>query len=76
MNQTNGWSEDCRQRPREAIHRWKPWERATGPRTAAGKAIVALNGRRGPRWLERQLTQVLREQLSALEVLVGRSWQA
>ncbi len=39
-------------RMRDAINRNKPWKRSTGPRTPAGKAIVARNGKvrqRGPR---------------------------
>jgi hypothetical protein len=37
-----------------AIHVWRPWERATGPRTAAGKAISSGNAAR-PDSLRRQL---------------------
>ena len=32
-------------RMRDAINRNKPWKRSTGPRTPAGKAIVARNGK-------------------------------
>ena len=32
-------------RMRDAINKNKPWKRSTGPRTPAGKAIVARNGR-------------------------------
>jgi len=32
-------------RMRDAINRNKPWQRSTGPRTPAGKAIVARNGK-------------------------------
>lgn len=31
----------------EIIRRWKPWEQSSGPKSAAGKAIVALNSWRG-----------------------------
>jgi hypothetical protein len=27
----------------ELIRRWKPWEHSTGPKTEAGKAVVASN---------------------------------
>ena len=30
---------------REAAHKYQPWKFSTGPRTPAGKARVALNGR-------------------------------
>lgn len=36
-------SEDTRQRLRDAALRNRPWERSTGPRTAAGKARSASN---------------------------------
>lgn len=32
-------------RMRDAINKNKPWKRSTGPRTPAGKAIVARNGK-------------------------------
>jgi len=35
-----------RQRLRDAVLRDRPWEHSTGPRTAAGKAAVANNGRK------------------------------
>ncbi len=36
-----------RQRQREAIQRWRPWERSTGPKSQRGKAQVACNGWKG-----------------------------
>ena len=41
MSSNNGWSPERRQRQREAIQRWKPWEQSTGPRTPEGKAKAA-----------------------------------
>jgi len=45
----NGWTPERRQRQRQAeqIKQWKPWEKSTGPVTAAGKARVARNGHKG-----------------------------
>ena len=37
------WTADRRQRQRELIQRWKPWEKSTGARTAEGKAKVSKN---------------------------------
>ncbi|NBV80695.1 MAG: hypothetical protein EBR64_03090 [Burkholderiaceae bacterium] len=37
------WTADRRQRQRELIQRWKPWEKSTGARTAEGKAMVSKN---------------------------------
>ena len=60
---TNGWTPERRARQAELIHRWKPWEKATGPRTAEGKAKVARNAfKGGERALLGALRAVLREQ--------------
>lgn len=39
----SGWTEERRAKQREAIQRWKPWEKSTGPKTPEGKAQAALN---------------------------------
>jgi hypothetical protein len=39
----NGWSDERKARQAEAIHRWKPWARSSGPKSDAGKAKVARN---------------------------------
>jgi hypothetical protein len=31
----------------ELIRRWSPWQKSTGPKTSAGKAVVAMNAWRG-----------------------------
>lgn len=57
----NGWTDERRERQRIAIQRWRPWERSTGPRTAAGKARVARNAYKGARWRQvRELSRALR----------------
>lgn len=38
-----GWTAERRQKHAEAIRRWKPWAKSTGPRTASGKARAAQN---------------------------------
>ena len=40
-----GLTEAGRQRLRDAALRNRPWQYSTGPRTAAGKARAALNGK-------------------------------
>ncbi len=40
----SGWTDERRAKQREAIHRWKPWENSTGPKTEEGKAQSAANG--------------------------------
>lgn len=39
----NGWSTERRERQRQAIQRWKPWERSTGPRSTDGKLVSSRN---------------------------------
>ncbi len=40
---TNGWTPERRMRQAEAIRRWRPWARSTGPRTQAGKEACSRN---------------------------------
>jgi hypothetical protein len=59
----NGWTAEPRKRQGAVIHRWEPWERSTGPRTAAGKARVppqCYSG--GTRPLLRELARALGQQ--------------
>lgn len=63
----NGWTPERRAKQAEAIRRWKPWERSTGPKTDEGKTAAAGNatkhGMRSAEWLEEQkrLNGLLRE---------------
>ncbi len=64
----NGWSPERQARQVEAIRRWKPWERSTGPKTPAGKARSRQNGSKpSMRALLRELSLVLREQRNFLD---------
>jgi len=60
------WTAEQRAQQSEAIRRWKPWERSTGPKTDTGKATVSANalkhGLRSAGWLEDQkrITELLR----------------
>jgi len=38
-----GWTLERRAKQAEAIQRWKPWERSTGPKTDTGKATTREN---------------------------------
>jgi hypothetical protein len=59
----NGWTPQRRRRQGAAIHRWKPWQSSTGPKTVEGKARAARNAYRGAmRPLLRDLAQALRKQ--------------
>lgn len=39
----NGWTEERKQRQRELIQTWKPWEKSTGAKTPQGKARSSRN---------------------------------
>jgi hypothetical protein len=41
-----GWTPERRARQSAAIRRWQPWRHTAGPKTAAGKARVAMNALR------------------------------
>ncbi len=43
----NGWTQERRERQSKAIQRWQPWQKATGPKSEAGKAKVARNAFKG-----------------------------
>lgn len=43
----NGWTPERRARQARLIKSWRPWEKSTGPTTAAGKAIAARNADKG-----------------------------
>lgn len=52
MRKSSGWTPERRAKQAEAIHRWKPWEKSTGPRTAEGKARSSMNARQSERMQE------------------------
>lgn len=65
------WTAEQRQRQAEAIRRWKPWARSTGPRTLQGKAKVSGNAYSGNEWINlrqaiKALNQALRQQKDLL----------
>ncbi len=67
----NGWTPERRARAAEAIRRWKPWAKSTGPKTAEGKARAKMNGYRGGHWrelreLSKAMNALLREQRERL----------
>ena len=47
--------------------RWRPWEKATGPRTAAGKALVSRNAWTGGNRAQlRELSKELNAELAEM----------
>lgn len=66
------WTPEQRQRQREAIQRWKPWSKSTGPRSLEGKAVASRNAWDGGhlvklRQLIKELNQALHTQREWLE---------
>lgn len=57
----SGWTDERRAKQREAIQRWKPWEKSTGPKTPQGKAQATHN----VRWahLTRKLSRMSTKEL-------------
>ena len=65
---SNGWTPERRARQAELIKTWRPWEHSTGPKSAAGKAVVAKNAwTGGTRQALRRLSRALREQVGAIQ---------
>lgn len=58
------WTEEQKRKQAEAIRRWKPWEKSTGPRTKRGKNKCRLNAARHGFCSQgyRELCAALREQ--------------
>lgn len=70
-NPAKGWTPERRKRQSDAIRRWKPWSKSTGPTSPEGKAAVSGNARTGGKWLKlrqiiKALNQALREQAKML----------
>ena len=66
------WTQEQRQRQREAIQRWKPWKQSTGPKSPGGKAVAARNAWAGGELVQmrrtiKDLNQLLREQRDWLD---------
>lgn len=40
------WTPEAREKQRQLIKQWQPWERSTGPRTEQGKEVSSQNARR------------------------------
>ncbi len=61
-------TEKQRQLKADLIHRWKPWEKSTGPKTKEGKEKVSKNAYKGgTRPLLRKLAKALKKQSRYIE---------
>lgn len=61
------WTPERRARQAQAIRRWKPWERSTGPKTPEGKTTASRNAFRGGH------RRALREEMRVLTGLL-KAW--
>lgn len=58
-----GWTPERRARQAAQIHRWKPWEQSTGPRTKGGRLRASQNAYKGGWRLQlAKLRRLLRDQ--------------
>lgn len=65
------WTAERRERQAQAIKRWQPWTRSTGPRSDAGKAKAARNSYKGGQRV--QLRTIARE-LREMARLMKATW--
>ena len=38
-----GWCKERRERASQAVHRWRPWDKVTGPKSPVGNARSSMN---------------------------------
>ena len=56
----SSWTPERRVRQAALIRTWQPWQQATGPRTADGKATASMNAYKGGHWLKlRELSRLV-----------------
>jgi hypothetical protein len=67
----NGWTEERKQKQRELIRSWKPWEKSTGARTPQGKARSSRNayktGLSEVKVLLKAINQLLRDEKKLID---------
>ena len=67
MSKAKGWTPARRKAQSERIHKYRPWEQSTGPRTSGGKAVSSQNADKGKiRPMMRILAKAMRDQRRSL----------
>ena len=67
----SSWTPERRARQAALIRTWKPWERATGPTSAAGKARASKNAWKGGTWkMLRELARLVNAEIREARNLV------
>jgi hypothetical protein len=68
------WTADRKAKQAVLIRTWRPWERSTGPRTAAGRAKASRNAWKGGHWQQmRELSRAVNEEIRVARELVRAS---
>ena len=66
------WTPERRAKQAELINRWRPWERATGPKSVEGKKKVATNAWTGGHRAQlRELTKMVNTEIRQSRELVS-----
>jgi hypothetical protein len=73
MGTKSAWTPERRARQAEMIRRTKPWEKSTGPKTEAGKAISARNAYLGDS-LHEARARLKSTTIAALAMLGRQRW--
>jgi len=69
---TATWTSERRARQAALIRTWKPWQKATGPRTPEGKARASRNAYKGGHWLKlRELSRLVNAEIQEARNLVN-----
>lgn len=58
MGTSSSWTPERRAKQAEAIRRWQPWSKSTGPRTNEGKARSSRNADKGIAEFEARILDV------------------
>lgn len=58
MGTSAAWTPERRKKQADAIRRWQPWSKSTGPRTAEGKARSSRNADKGIAEFEARVLEV------------------
>jgi hypothetical protein len=67
------WTPERRARQAALIRTWKPWTRATGPRTHEGRAKASRNAYKGGHWLMlRELARLVNADIREAREIVER----
>lgn len=68
----SSWTPERKARQAALIRAWKPWQKATGPRTLDGKAKASRNAYKGGHWLMlRELSGVVNAEVRKARELMN-----